>query len=643
MPRQARHDNDAFFLKHKKFLDIHHFSLYSVDKYTYKKGEFMHKNLLKVLLLGTVLVSGAGYGATPIPGYSGNPFVTETNARIRGIQVNTPSAPSFSGDHVGQVVTVSSGNQSTDFVWYGKNWGQVPQGMTTQQASSAAVASSTSAPASTAATTTTSTTGSATTTSSTTTSTPAVGGGTFADRAPDPGYVATKTSPAPIPASTPTAGSATTTPSFPEIGEYTTDGTQVYLGSEKGWQPTGAPASSTSASAGSTAGGSTVPTVVDTKTTEYGTTINKMSDGTFRYADGSGVANEYDVSQARFPSNSTDLAGATTPSTAPMNPQVGDMVRYDGTAVQVIGTDGKGNVTIQGESGPQTVPAKDLQPMGDTPEAKSDTPIKPNASEGGEGGAGGVPEPGSLWAPVSVSNVPQYVLIIMEAVEGNKHDDATKKVRIVGAEPMGESQGTPISGASTVQPDTPISATTISGAANSLIALLNMGKIDISLLSKDIEKPKENTSTPAISMSAGTSGGQSAGTGQVTSTPSADVLTTNEQKEIRKRRALLLGEWATAATQIGEGSNAISSTFYDRAQAFKDAVDGAQGSLGGISAITDADRLVLFEITRGAALSAVQLGLQGAVNLNAIDEKTTTPSEPSSPAPSITIRPGESQ
>ncbi len=208
---------------------------------------------------------------------------------------------------------------------------------------------------------------------------------------------------------------------------------------------------------------------------------------------------------------------------------------------------------------------------------------------------------------------------------------------------MGESQGTPISGASTVQPDTPISATTISGAANSLIALLNMGKIDISLLSKDIEKPKENTSTPAISMSAGTSGGQSAGTGQVTSTPSADVLTTNEQKEIRKRRALLLGEWATAATQIGEGSNAISSTFYDRAQAFKDAVDGAQGSLGGISAITDADRLVLFEITRGAALSAVQLGLQGAVNLNAIDEKTTTPSEPSSPAPSITIRPGESQ
>ena len=99
-----------------------------------------------------------------------------------------------------------------------------------------------------------------------------------------------------------------------------------------------------------------------------------------------------------------------------------------------------------------------------------------------------------------------------------------------------------------------------------------------------------------------------------------------EQREIHNRRQLLLAEWAAAATQIGEGSNAISSAFYDRAGPFIAAASAANGSLGGISTINDTDRFVLFELTRGAALSAIQLGLQGAVTLSETDV-TVTPAE----------------
>ena len=96
--------------------------------------------------------------------------------------------------------------------------------------------------------------------------------------------------------------------------------------------------------------------------------------------------------------------------------------------------------------------------------------------------------------------------------------------------------------------------------------------------------------------------------------------TAEQRMEITRRRSLLLAEWATAATQIGEGSNAISSAFYDRVEGFVSSVNSAYGSLGGASAIADTDRFVLFELTRGAALSAIQLGLQGAMNLKELDD-----------------------
>ena len=96
--------------------------------------------------------------------------------------------------------------------------------------------------------------------------------------------------------------------------------------------------------------------------------------------------------------------------------------------------------------------------------------------------------------------------------------------------------------------------------------------------------------------------------------------TTEQRHEIMRRRALLLAEWATAATQIGEGSNAISSAFYDRVEAFVSAANSAYGSMGGASAIADTDRFVLFEITRGAALSAIHLGLKAAMNLKELDD-----------------------
>ena len=174
-----------------------------------------------------------------------------------------------------------------------------------------------------------------------------------------------------------------------------------------------------------------------------------------------------------------------------------------------------------------------------------------------------------------------------------------------------------------------------------------MGKIDLSLLSTDIKKPEQQQPVKgAVIASAGKSGANVGAEGQYSSQmPAEETLTSDEQREIMHRRALLLGEWATAAAQIGEGSNAISRVFYDRAAAFAAAANAAQGSLGGITAIADTDRFVLFEITRGAALSAVQLGLQGAANLNDVEEvaTSTTSSTPSAAKPSVSVSAASSQ
>ena len=252
---------------------------------------------------------------------------------------------------------------------------------------------------------------------------------------------------------------------------------------------------------------------------------------------------------------------------------------------------------------------------------------------------------------VLTQNVVQYALVIWEAIKANEIDDATKEVKVKGADSFGDSQGTTSSGASTQVANTPMTGTTISDSANAMISLLENGKIDLSLLSMEIEKEKEAEKKESLAGVRAGSATSQAGIDttnmKTTSTATTDSssLTTEESKEIMKRRALLLGEWATAATQIAEGSNAISSTFYDRAAAFSMAANSAQGSLGGISTITDTDRFVLFEITRGAALSAIQLGLQGAVNLNNLDVQTTntTTKKKTSTLPGVSIRTGETQ
>ena len=189
-------------------------------------------------------------------------------------------------------------------------------------------------------------------------------------------------------------------------------------------------------------------------------------------------------------------------------------------------------------------------------------------------------------------------------------------------------------------PSSEIEATTIAAAATGMATLLNLGKIDLSLLSTDIEQPEEKEQAPAVRASSSSSQAN-VSAAEVQTQSAAKKMTTAEEREIMHRRALLLSEWAGAALQIGEGSNAISSEFYTRAAAFGAAASGAQGSMGGINTITDSDRFVLFELTRGAALSAVQLGLQGAVNLNALDEVMDIPAPAGTPG--ITISSNSSQ
>lgn len=230
-------------------------------------------------------------------------------------------------------------------------------------------------------------------------------------------------------------------------------------------------------------------------------------------------------------------------------------------------------------------------------------------------------------------NYIQYALLIAESLKGNEIDDATKEVTVKGAEPMQQSQGSQGGGASLAPlPSSEMAGTTIAGAASAMVALLDLGKIDLSLLSTDIEKPEEKKRAPAVRASSSASQADvSASEVQTQSESQAKKMNTQEQREIMHRRALLLSEWAAAALQIGEGSNAISSDFYARAAGFGAAASGAQGSMGGINTITDSDRFVLFELTRGAALSAVQLGLQGAENLNALDEVMEEPAPARTP------------
>ena len=246
-------------------------------------------------------------------------------------------------------------------------------------------------------------------------------------------------------------------------------------------------------------------------------------------------------------------------------------------------------------------------------------------------------------------NYAEYALLIWEALKENEIEDATREVTVRGAEAMQGSQGSQGGGASgggsTTIPveNTAMSGTSIGGAAGAMINLLKSALIDLSLLSEEIEKGKQQEMKGAVQAQTGKSqsGVDASETGVVSET--TQNLSTSEYKEIKRRRNLLLAEWATAATQIGEGSNAISSDFYSRSAAFSAAANAASGSLGGINAITDTDRFVLFEQTRAAALSAIELGLQGAVNLNDLEDNVVIQEDSSGPKPGTDISSSSSQ
>ena len=409
------------------------------------------------------------------------------------------------------------------------------------------------------------------------------------------------------------------------------------------------------------------PTVVATETTEYGVTVNKMSDGTYRYSDGT-PAHSNDVQQAGFGDSPSATGGGTGVEAFDAN---GNPIwSPDGgkTWYSADGSEHTGDVISPDKLSPSSGPVdvshidinnprvQELIKSGMSPqdaieqaklEALEAAEGKPDLQNQGKGSGGGDKKGGFTISQISVVNAPQYVIMIMEALEGNKTKDATKEVTVKGADPMGSSQGSPSSGATFTMPSTPMAGTTIADSAMALNTLLDFAKIDLGLLSEDM--PKEETVDVEIkapvTITPGTSGGEKTESANVprTRTVVSESLTTDEKAEIIHRRALLLAEWAAAAAQIGEGSNAISSTFYDRAAAFAAAANAASGSLGGISAITDTDRFVLFELTRGTALSAIQLGLQGAKNLNNLDEVeiADTPSAGALLLPSIT--PGQSQ
>ena len=216
-----------------------------------------------------------------------------------------------------------------------------------------------------------------------------------------------------------------------------------------------------------------------------------------------------------------------------------------------------------------------------------------------------------------VFNVPEYALGILEALEAVKTDEATKAVKIKAQE-FQESQGAQFESKLVKVEENPMTATTVASAVTVMRSLLKNNKIDLGLLSVDL---KDEKATQASGLRGSAS---QAAIGKSGSTGSGSSLTTRERLEVKRRRNLLLGEWAAAATQIGEGSNAISGAFYDRVKDFAQAANKATGTLGGLSAMNDSDRFVLFEITRGAALSAIELGLKGAVNLSDLEEVIAT-------------------
>lgn len=545
----------------------------------------MH-NFLKVLLLGTVVVAGTCFVATPIPGYGGqNPFVNQVNDRIaNGGIPTTPATPPADtrpivtlGDDAGKAIFGDSYSVGTnqpivqtpgDYI-RSQNLSVDPHVTTTQtfDLGDGGIKTTVTGPV----------------------------------EAPDV-FTATTTSPTgavQVTQAVTPEGSAVTSSSF-DVAGRTGELVRSGMPYDQAMQQANAEMYGIGAASGSNIGGAAAGGAGGGASMEQ--LVQQNLDA------GMGPSEAYAAAMDSYNANissggpvaNVDVAGRT-----------GELVQQNldagmdpGDAYTKAMEQANAEVSNNGQ-----VPADGV----------NDAPA--NASKAASAKAANGP-----LAPIEIFNVPQYILLILEAKEGQKTDDATKEVTVKGAEPMQQSQGSQGGGASMAPlPSSEMAGTTIAGAASAMVALLDLGQIDLSLLSTDIKKPEEGGKTAAVRASSSSSQADVSAS-EVETQSAVKKMTTSEQREIMHRRALLLSEWAAAALQIGEGSNAISSDFYARAAGFTAAASAAQGSMGGINTITDSDRFVLFELTRGAALSAVQLGLQGAENLNALDEVMEEPS-----------------
>ena len=223
-------------------------------------------------------------------------------------------------------------------------------------------------------------------------------------------------------------------------------------------------------------------------------------------------------------------------------------------------------------------------------------------------------------------NAIQYAIVILQALEGQNQEDATREVTVEGAQKLQDSQGS--SEASTIPTVTTITTETateenqaldgsnLACAANSMAYLLSKNPVDTDLL---------NTS-------------------------SFDLSVIADRIEVQNRRNQLLQQYAASAEIIAEGSNAISEQFYDRVSGLAETAPTTFGTLGAMSVLNDSERYPYFEMVRQVALSGVQLGLKGAVILNEIgleeveaeeEEPVTTPEpvEEEEPTPTPVTEP----
>lgn len=188
----------------------------------------------------------------------------------------------------------------------------------------------------------------------------------------------------------------------------------------------------------------------------------------------------------------------------------------------------------------------------------------------------------------NITNAFEYALQILEAVEGINQDDATKETTVKGVQSLQNSQG----GSSDYSTGTDVSleATTIASAAELMVELLKNNPMNLTYLDETkCAEYEEDTSTRRECL--------------------------QEMKKVSANATALSG------VMIAEGSNAISSKFYDRIKNFTDINNNlGTGSLGAMSVINDAERYPYFEMVRGTALSAVQLGVKEMGTLTELDD-----------------------